>query len=292
MEHQLFQSIVAVVRSLSKVRKSARCRFADEDIVKVHYWAVIHDRPVSWATCRRNWPIWWRKPIPSDSTMSRRLKSARVRQLLALVERRLTAPEQEGVFWKIDGKPLPIGGCSKDRQAGYGRAAGGKAKGYKLHAITGADGRIAEWRVAPMNCDERVIAARLLKTATLQGYVVADANYDSNKLHAICDQRGNLQMVVPRRYGPQRGTGHRPQTAGRRRSREILENTTPEFGRGLLHDRAVIEREYGNLTNWGGGLSGLPPWIRTHPRVYRWVQAKLALTALRKQLKTEALCSS
>jgi hypothetical protein len=30
----------------------------------------------------------------------------------------------------IDGKPLPIGGCSKDRQSGYGRSAGGKAKGF------------------------------------------------------------------------------------------------------------------------------------------------------------------
>ena len=46
----------------------------------------------------------------------------------------------------VDGKPLPIGGCSKDRQAGYGRSAGGKAKGYKLHALVGSDGSVQAWR--------------------------------------------------------------------------------------------------------------------------------------------------
>ena len=60
----------------------------------------------------------------------------------------------------LDGKPLTIGGCSKDRQAGYGRAAGGKARGYKIHVIYGSDGSIAAWRIAPMNVDERVMAAR------------------------------------------------------------------------------------------------------------------------------------
>ena len=52
---------------------------------------------------------------------------------------------------------------------------------------------------------------------------------------------------------------------------------------GLLMDRAEIERRYGHLSNWGGGLNGLPAWVRTHRRVARWVQAKLVLTTLKRQ---------
>jgi hypothetical protein len=101
----------------------------------------------------------------------------------------------------IDGKPLPIGGCSKDRPAGYGRAAGGKAKGYKLHTVAGSDGALAGWRVAPMNKDQRVMAERLLPAAPSQvvGYVVGDANFDSNALHRVCAERGNWPLVTPRR---------------------------------------------------------------------------------------------
>jgi hypothetical protein len=132
----------------------------------------------------------------------------------------------------IDGKPLPIGGCSKDRQAGYGRAAGGKAKGYKLHALIGSDGAVTIWHVAPMNKEERVMAQRLLKAAPpeVYGYILADANYDSNALHRVGDQQGNLQLVSPRRYGPSKGTGHRQQSEGRLRSMAITESPFPAFG--------------------------------------------------------------
>jgi hypothetical protein len=289
MEHQLFRAIVQALKDCGKGRRRVECVFQDVDIAAVWFWAVIHDRPVSWAVQRRHWPLWHRGELPSNSTMSRRLKTRSVRALLEALERRLTAPARPGLFWKLDGKPLPIGGCSRDRQAGYGRAAGTKAKGYKLHAILGADGCIAAWRLAPMNKDERVMAERLLKQAEIQGYVVADGNYDSNRLHAVCDARGNRQLVTRRRYGPKRGTGHRRQTPGRLRSIALVENPRPAFADGLLHDRAAIERDYGNLTNWGGGLVTLPPWVRTYRRVHRWVQAKLSLTALRRQRQHQHL---
>lgn len=186
----------------------------------------------------------------------------------------------------MDGKPLTISGCSKDRQAGYGRAAGGKAKGYKIHALISADGEMAAWRLAPMNKDERVMAKRLLSAADIQGYVLADSNYDSNKLHEVCSNLGNRQLVTPRRYGPGRGHGHRRQTAARLRSKELLENPDAQFGHQLFAQREDIERFYGNLTNWGGGLTHLPPWVRTHRRVHRWVQAKLILNALKQQSRT------
>jgi hypothetical protein len=285
MEHQLFKEIVALLKALDKPRTPTRYDFSDEDIVRVYYWSVICDRPTSWACHKQHWPIHLRKrPLPSQSTLSRRLRSPSVVALLDALERRVTAPQAPGLFWMIDGKPLPIGGCSKDRQAGYGRAAGGKAKGYKLHALVGSDGSLAGWRVAPMNQDERVLAERLLQAAPpeVQGYIIADSNFDSNKLHQICDRRGNLQLVTRRRGEPGKGTGHRPQAAGRLRSIRLTENPFSAFAEQLLKDRAEIERQFGNLVNWGGGLSGLPAWVRTHCRVRRWVQAKLVLTRLKR----------
>lgn len=287
MEHQLFKSIVVVMASLHKGRRSMREGFSDEEIVEVYYWSVIHDRPTCWACDPRHWPIWRRrKPLPSPATMSRRLRRASVRCLLNALEERVIAPKEPGLYWMIDGKPLPISGCSSDRQAGYGRAAGSKAKGYKIHSIVNAQGEVAAWRVAPMNKDERVMAERLLRVAPIQGYVVADSNYDSNKLHEVCGRRDQLQLVTRRRYGPEKGTGHRRQTTGRLRSIDLTEHPYPRFANRLLKDRNEIERQFGNLTNWGGGLTCLPPWVRTHRRVHRWVQAKLVLTALKRSMST------
>jgi hypothetical protein len=287
MEHQLWKAIVGVLLTLDSPPTPTRYDFSDQDIVRAFYWAVVCDRPTRWACSKRNWPIHLRKrPLPSEATMSRRLRSPSVVALLDALERRVLAPKAPGLFWMIDGKPLPIGGCSKDRQAGYGKAAGGKAKGYKLHALVGG-GTVAGWRVAPMNKDERVMAQRLLKAAPPEvvGYVVGDGNYDSNPLHQVCDDRGQAQLVTPRRGGPGKGTGHRKQAAGRLRCLALTESPFPAFAEQLLKDRAAVERYFGNLTNWGGGLSGLPSWVRTHRRVRRWVQAKLVLAALRPDAK-------
>jgi hypothetical protein len=283
MEHQLWLSIVAVLATLNKSRNSTRYAFSDEDIVKVHYWSVIHDRPVRWACSPKHWPLCQRrKTLPSPSTMSRRLRTQSVRTLLNALEQRVVAPQRPGLFWMIDGKPLPISGCSKDRQAGYGRAANCMAKGYKIHAIVDSEGSIANWRVAPMNKDERVMAKRLLRTAPIQGYVVGDTNYDSNNVHQVCATRDQLQLVTRRRHGANHGTGHKKQTAGRLRSIQLTENPFPAFADQLLRDRSNIERRFAHATNWGGGLICLPPWVRTHRRVHRWVQAKLVLTALKR----------
>ncbi len=289
MEYQLWKAIVAVLATLGKPHKRRTNDYTDHDIVQVYYWAVIHDRPDCWACQAKHWPIHLRsRPLPTPGTLSRRLRSVAVRTLLTSLERRVSAPQEPGLFWIIDGKPLVIGGCSKDRQAGFGRAANSKGKGYKIHALLDPTGAVAAWRLAPMNKDERVMAERLLKTAPIQGYVAADQNYDSNKLHEICDQRGDLQLVARRRGGPSPGTGHRKQSAGRLHCLALTENPFPRFADRMLQDRNEIERRFGQLVNWGGGLTGLPAWVRTHRRVHRWVQAKIVLTALRRspQIRT------
>ena len=284
MERQLWKVIVRVLQDACKVKSCPTCSYDCIVIVRTWLWAVLHDRPVSWACQQCNWPPHERRQkLPSNSTMSRRLRSRPVRDLLQQLEEKVLRTKSHiRLAWSMDGKPLVIGGSSKDKQAGYGRAASSKAKGYKLHTIIGKDGEIAEWRIAPMNKDERVMAKRMLKATSINGYVMADANYDSNNLHRVCDQKGNLQLVTPRRYGPGHGTGNRKQTKGRLRSMELLENPQPYFGSGLRKYRENIERYFGNLTSWGGGLTHLPPWAGTHRRVVRLVQAKLIVNGLKR----------
>ncbi len=284
MEHQLWKAIVAVLTTFDQPRKRREHDFTDHDIIAIFYWSVIHDRPQCWACQPQHWPIHLRRrPLPCPGTLSRRLRCPRVVALLRQLERRIIAPPEPGLFWMIDGKPLVIGGCSKDRQAGYGRAANSMAKGYKIHAVMAPDGAVAAWRLAPMNVDERVMARRLLREADIQGYVVGDSNYDSNPLHAVCDQRDGLYLVTRRRKGPGHGLGRHKHSAGRLHSVLLTENPFPAFAEGLLQDRSDIERRLGQLVNWAGGLTCLPAWVRSHRRVHRWVQAKLVLTALKSQ---------
>src|ERR1041384_8720677 len=98
MEGQLWCSILALLQGLDKRRKRTSEDFSDDDIVKIFYWSVIHDRPVSWALQRRNWPLHMRRrPLPSNTTMSRRLRTASVRPLLEAVAKHLTKPTQPGL---------------------------------------------------------------------------------------------------------------------------------------------------------------------------------------------------
>jgi len=283
MEHQLWKVILTVLKTIDKPRRRTIEMFSCEDILRVWFWAVLHDRPVSWATQHVNWPLHERRRrLPSSSTMSRRLRTPEVQALLVAVEKATCRSRGVQPFvWIIDGKPLTIGGASKDRQAGYGRASRGKAKGYKLHLIQGIDGSVAAWRIAPMNKDERVMARRMVRCAAIQGYLLADGNYDSNPLHELCRHR-ELQLLAPLRGGPNRPNRRKRQDPGRKRSQELLENPLDDFGRALHDHRNAIERSLANLTNWGGGLTHLPPWIRTHRRVHRWVQAKLILNAIKR----------
>jgi len=287
MERQLRKSIVQVIEEVNKQQKQPRCHYSVLIILKVWFWAVIHDRPVRWACQRSNWAIWeHRLKLPSESTMSRRLRSKHVLKVLAIVESRVLRNQTNGtIFWSVDGKALVVGGCSKDPHANYGRAAGGYARGYKLHAIVGSNGIVANWRIAPMSKDERVMAKRMIKGLPISGYLLADGNYDSNPLHRSCQEHGNLQLVSPRRGGPNKALGHRKQSEGRLRSKEILEAHDNDFGRQLMIDRVAIERFFGNLVNGSMGLSCLPSWVRTYPRVHRWVQAKMIINAQKSHHK-------
>jgi hypothetical protein len=55
-----------------------------------------------------------------------------------------------------------VGGCTKDKDARYGHAAGHMGQGYKLHAIWSERPVPETWEVTPLNVHEREVARRLV----------------------------------------------------------------------------------------------------------------------------------
>jgi Transposase DDE domain len=286
MESQLWAMMVEALNGI-KVSESKRCQFGVLDIVRTYFWAVLHDRPVSWACRKSSWPLWaWRQELPTPSTMSRRLSTPEVQQVIATLEQTVLRRPGPTMWHALDGKALPVRPHSQDPDAKFGRGTGGLEKGYKLHVIYGQNGSISAWDVEPMNVDERVVARRLVVEAELQGYVVADAYYDDNELYDRVSERG-AQLVTPRRHGPGRGLGHHRHSPARLRAIELVEVSLSGFGSALLEQREAIERFYGTLTTAHYGLSVLPPWVRGLRRVRRWVQAKLILDRLASQYRSQ-----
>ena len=108
MERQLWQQIVAVLKDACNGRIRSSRGYSSFDIVRVWLWSVVHDRPVTWACRGCNWPAGqWRGDIPSDATMSRRLRSPEVRDLLEKMEDLVLKPRRDmELCWAMDGKQV------------------------------------------------------------------------------------------------------------------------------------------------------------------------------------------
>jgi hypothetical protein len=255
--------------------------YRDFLIVVVYFWAVLHDRPTCWACRPEHWPDDLRPAkLPSQPTMSRRLRTTEVQRLLYVMERSLVKLRDPGWVAVVDGKPLVVGSHSKDRDCAWGRAGRGYAKGYKLHAIYGDSPMPLAWELMPINVGESEVAARLVSTLNGGGYLLGDKQYDSNPLHDAAQHAG--YQLVAQRKRPHAGLGHRRHTPGRLRSITLLQN---EFGQALYACRDDIERQFGWLTSHAAGLAPLPSWVRRYHRVESWVQAKLIIHTIYKQLR-------
>src|SRR5262245_2906607 len=105
MEHQLWKMILECLCRSGKPRR-ARETFSDVEIAKVFFWAVLHDRSMSWACDPTNWPSHERRwSKPSESRLSRRLRSESLRQLLLRIEEEVLRPRRNlQLVWMIDGK--------------------------------------------------------------------------------------------------------------------------------------------------------------------------------------------
>jgi hypothetical protein len=288
MERRLLKAVRRRLRELGRRRLNARFAYTDATIVEVYLWAVINDRPTCWACDPENWRGVRLPPgLPSASQMSRRLRSKSVRRLRARLEQWVLRRRRcAALVCVIDGHAMEIASHSADRHAGYGRARGGFGKGYKLHMLIDRCGTIWAWRVAPMHIDEREMARRMMRELPPTAYLLADANYNSNRLFRLARLRG-AQMLAPRRKrgrNTRQGLGNHPQDPGRIRSIELLEQSTSRFGADLLRMRGLIEGVFGTLTSHANGLNGLRPWIRSYGRVRQWVHAKLIINELRRQI--------
>jgi hypothetical protein len=275
MEREFWKLLYSIAVRLDK--DWGRWKFADADVVVVYFWSVVHDRPMCWAVEKYNWPTdLCPRCLPSQSTLSRRMRSHQTRQLMLDIENAWLAVTMslETLIRIIDAKPLTVSGVSKDPDARYGRGAGGMQTGYKLFAIWPNSPLPLAWGLAPMNKSEKVMGRYLIPSLTGGGYLLGDPEYDSNPLFDLAHEAG-YQLITPKRQ-KHRGIGHRRQSPYRLRSIELMKN---KFGKGLYCYRRQIEREFGNLTNFGGGLTCLPAWVRRFPRVLNWVQAKLLVKA-------------
>lgn len=280
MERELWKIISGQITKLDRQFAKGAYEHSVGRIVRVYLWSALHDRPVYWACERRNW-AGVRPPVelPDQSTMSRRLRRSDAQQMLDQLTDRLDDSTQPTLLRCLDGKPLPISRHSIDAQATFGRGAGGKDRGYKLHAIYGQSNRPLAWSITPLNRHEHRAATELIDHRIGPGYLLADANYDANHLYEHAGQH-QVQLLTPRRYAKAKSMGHHRHSKYRRDAIERLVGPS-QFVRSLLPKRRRIETRFAHLTNFGGGLTCLPPWVRGVHRVCLWVHAKIIIRLAR-----------
>jgi hypothetical protein len=290
MEAEWYRRICVVADQACPQRRRKRQQFGDHWVLKVYFWAVLHGRPVSWACAADNWPDDLRPgALPSQPTMSRRLRTVGVRQALERAHGLLADRFPPTPLKQVDSKPLVVGNYSKDPDARRGRAAGEMARGYKLHALR-SGGVVRHWTLAAMNVNDQVPARDLLARLAADpldtgwGYVAGDNQYDANPLHAAA-AAANHQLIAPPRAANAEVRDARRNTPGRLRSLELCANPLaacgcgPSFGLDLLRERKGIERTFGHLATLG--LYAPPPWVRHPGRTAAWVAAMLVIQMVR-----------
>lgn len=283
MDDGRFATLYRLVEGFAP-RRGKRQLHSDATVALVLLWSALNRRPRAWACDRRNAPA----PLagcdpPSPSTLSRRLRS-----------------ESFALFWKrlldhalsmqakalcllgllvIDGRALPVNRYSKDKQARWGWAGGGLARGYKLFLLAGAGGRVVAWSVHAMNRAEQAEALELIRHADTPGYLLADGVHDTNDLHEGAEPLG-LRVLCPRKTAGV-PMGERALHPGRVQSAAMLEtHCASRFGVELYAKRTAIERSFSAMAGSRVGLDSLPPWVRTLARVRLWVDAAIVFYVL------------
>jgi Transposase DDE domain len=259
-------------------------------IVRVHLWSALHDRPTCWACRKENWtsqsrPRW----LPDQSTLSRRMRRKDFEQFLVRMGRRLNGAPRQQLLKIVDGKPLELPNHTGDPDARWGRGVSRQSVGYKLHAIYSSQNPMPDaFIISSLDVCEKKMAGRMIKRVKGAGYVLGDSHYDASWLFDCCSDHEH-QLLCPRGR-PGTGLGHHYQAPDRLRAIDLLEPPAQinPFGLKLYARRKNIEREFGQLVCFGGGLAALPSWVRRIWRVRRWVWAKLLINAARIRLRLAA----
>jgi len=284
MERELWRLIRESLRRLPR-RRLRNAVYTDAEVLAVLLWAALHQRPVSWGTRRSSWPPQaWRRRLPDQSTMSRRLRDPAVpglmRELAARIQRRLPP----GRVMLTDGKAFMLEDRTGDRDAANGRGSGRMARGYKLHVIVDDRHRLYAWAILPLNHAEQPQTRALL--GQMRGerrpgrrLLLGDAGYNSNPLFAAARDAG-LRLIAPR-CKPGTGTGWRRHDRDRLSSMRLTEERGGWMWPKLHGLRTGVERYFSGLSS--GVVSGghLPSWARRIHRVRYWIDAKVIINAAR-----------
>lgn len=290
MERSTWRVVTAALKKLPR-RCSRGQQYSSKAVLAVLLWAALHDRSILWACRRHHWPVQaWRRRLPDQSTMSRRLREpeilADLSTLLEIIQDRFdpgNVDDGDASLVRVDGKPLAINMYSADPDARKGWGAGEVQRGYKFHGLVANAKKLLGYDVEPMNTPEAEVAERLLDDAARRGrlpqaaVVLADASYDTNPLHAAA-RRCGARLLGPRRRPDQGISKSHEQDPGRMLSLLLME-ADPVLAHWQRSERTPVEHYFAGLT--AAGLHTLPPWVRTLTRVRVWVGAKVVLNAAR-----------
>lgn len=289
MDTKIWKLICRAIRSADRriPHTGRRPKYTDQQVVKMYLWSVGHDRPLCWACDRGHYTTIYRpKQLPSISQFCRRVKTSRIQQLLEAVASYFLQHHAPAAVAFFDGKPLVVSEYSKDPDAKTGYADGRMRRGYKLHGFVTEDGWITKFAIHSLNVGEPNTARSLLDAISPGTLVLADGNYDSGPLYQAI--AGRQSMLLTRLRSAARAERQMRYMCPARRAAVILwENYTDACER-TMKIRDKVERIFGALTCFGGGLAPLPAWVRRLPRVRRWVAAKIVIYHARLFLRSAA----
>lgn len=285
MEREIWAVVTRTLKRFPPTRPRGAV-YTDREVLAVAAWAALHDRPICWACKRANWPPQaWRRRLPDQSTMSRRLRQLEVQAPFLELVKILNRGRPVSSILLVDGKAFEVGEHTTDPDAKIGRGVSRFAKGYKLHMLMDDQTLVLAWQVHPLNKPETRVAQGLLREAADQiqpgSLLLADAAYDSNPLH-LRAAVNRVQLIAPRQT-PTRGvTQNYKHHRSRLKSIELTEGCGSDERNVWFRGRRVtIERFFGNFASVGGGLISLPAWARRLHRCRIWIGAKLFIHAAR-----------
>lgn len=228
----------------------------------------------------------------NPSGVSRRIGDATLSGLYTAMLRDQIVPNLPYNYWVIDSKGFTLPWHSTDRNATLGPCDGRYSRGYRLHLIVDRYEQVWSARVTPLNVSEVTVAQELLSDIAAmgehrpRGLFLADKGYDASNVFNAA-RRVGLVMLCRRRVTNCSDPVPAASPA-RYRAFLILEKFPKSHGtiaEQFVKLRDTAERTFAHLCGRGGGLTGLPPWVRRMPRVRAWVLAKLVLHASRRRAR-------
>jgi hypothetical protein len=288
MDRTLWKIITRVIVSVNRAipRTGRRPVFSDVLILRMYFWTVWHDRPLYWPCDRLHYNrLFQPRRLPGVSQFCRRVKTERFQQMLAEVVRRLAMRGECPKLMFLDGKALPVSESTSDPEAKTGRGNGRFSRGYKLHALGADDGRIMAFSVRSLNEHELPVTHQaLLKHIPARTIVMADGNYDSDRLYQQVYQQ-NAWLFTPMKGNRTRSPRRLQQMSHARRLVHDLWGQQTQLCWAAYRKRGAIERIFSALSCFAGGLGPLPNWVRRLDRVTRWTTAKVAIYHARLHAK-------